>query len=140
MCFCHISIIPSIFQNLTSKGTFFKISFKNWKCFAYFHIHFLCTCNLAIWCILHYCIFLRWLLQCFSTNFYSFYNTVFNMFTKHFYIIGIYSHFSIIICINFLCIVFRAFYYFMFGCLFFLAFALLLCVFANVFHAFLFAY
>ena len=57
-----------------------------------------------------------------------------NIFIKLSYIIGIFTHFSISICINFLCIVFRIFYYFMFGCLFLLVFALLLCVFVNVLH------
>ena len=59
-----------------------------------------------------------------------------NIFIKLSYIIGIFTHFSINICINFLCIVFRIFYYFMFGCLFLLGFALLLCVFVN-FYMFL---
>ena len=63
-----------------------------------------------------------------------------NIFIKLFYIIGIFTHFSISICINFLCNVFRIFYYFMFGCLFSLVFALLLCVFVNVSHvSYLFA-
>ena len=63
-----------------------------------------------------------------------------NIFIKLSYIIGIFTHFSISICINFLCIVFRIFYYFMFGCLFLLVFALLLCVFVNVLHvSYLFA-
>ena len=48
-----------------------------------------------------------------------------NIFIKLFYIIGIFTHFSISICINFLCNVFRIFYYFMFGCLFSLVLALL---------------
>ena len=62
-----------------------------------------------------------------------------NIFIKLFYIIGIFTHFSISICINFLC-VFRIFYYFMFGCLFSLVFALLLCVFVNILHvSYLFA-
>ena len=59
-----------------------------------------------------------------------------NMFIKLFYIIRIFTHFSITICISFLCIIFRIFYYFMFGCLFFLVFALLLCVCFNVLHVF----
>ena len=50
-----------------------------------------------------------------------------NIFIKLSYIIGIFTHFSISICISFLRIVFRIFYYFMFGCLFLLVFALLLC-------------
>ena len=63
-----------------------------------------------------------------------------NIFIKLLYIIGIFTHFSISICINFLCNVFRIFYYFMFGCLFSLVFALLLCVFVNVLHvSYLFA-
>ena len=57
-----------------------------------------------------------------------------NIFIKLSYIIGIWTHFSISICINFLRIVFRIFNYFMFGCLFLLVFALLLCVFVNVLH------
>ena len=40
--------ILSIVKNLTSKESFNKISLKNWECFTNFHIHFLCTCNLAI--------------------------------------------------------------------------------------------
>ena len=63
-----------------------------------------------------------------------------NIFIKPFYIIGIFTHFSISICINFRCNIFRIFYYFMFGCLFSLVFALLLCVFVNVLHiSYLFA-
>ena len=57
-----------------------------------------------------------------------------NVFIKLSYIIGIFTHFSISICINFLRIVLRIFYYFMFGCLFLLVFAWLLCVFVNVSH------
>ena len=57
-----------------------------------------------------------------------------NIFIKPFYVIGIFTHISISICINFLCNVFRIFYYFMFDCLFSLVFALLLCVFVNVLH------
>ena len=59
-----------------------------------------------------------------------------NMFLKLFYIIGIFTHFSIIICISFLFIIFRIFYYFMFDCLFFPVFALLLCVCFNVLYVF----
>ena len=59
-----------------------------------------------------------------------------NIFIKLSYITGIFTHFSISICINFLCIVFRIFYYFMFGCLFLLVFALLLC-FLLMFYMFL---
>ena len=63
-----------------------------------------------------------------------------NIFIKLSYIIGIFTHFSISICINFLRIVFRIFYYFMFACLFLLVFALLLCVFVNDLHvSYLFA-
>ena len=63
-----------------------------------------------------------------------------NIFIRLFYITGIFTHFSISICINFLCNVFRIFYYFMFGCLFSLVFALLLCVLVNVLHvSYLFA-
>ena len=62
-----------------------------------------------------------------------------NIFIKLFYIIGIFTHFSISICINFPCKVFRIFYYFMFGCLFSLVYALLLSVFVNVLHVYLFA-
>ena len=61
-----------------------------------------------------------------------------NMFIKLSCIIGIFTHFSIMMCINFLHIIFRIFYYFMFDCLFFLVFALLLCVFVNVLHVFIF--
>ena len=57
-----------------------------------------------------------------------------NIFIKLSYIIGIFTHFSISICISFLRIVFRIFYYFVFGCLFSLVFTLLLCAFVNVLH------
>ena len=57
-----------------------------------------------------------------------------NILIKLSYIIGIFTHFSISIYINFLRIVFRIFYYFMFGCLFLLVFALFLCVFVTVLH------
>ena len=60
-----------------------------------------------------------------------------NMFIKLFYIIGIFTHFSIIICISFLRIIFRIFYYFMFGWVFFIAFAFLLRVCFDVLHAFI---
>ena len=55
------------------------------------------------------------------------------IFIKLSYIIEIFTHSSISICINFLHIVFRIFYL-MFGSLFFLVFTLLLCVFVNVLH------
>ena len=57
-----------------------------------------------------------------------------NIFMKLSYIIGIFSDSSISICISFLRIIFRIFYYFMFGCLFLLVFALLLCAFVNVLY------
>ena len=57
-----------------------------------------------------------------------------NIFIKLSYIIGIFSDFSISICISFLFIIFRIFYYFMFGCLFLLVFALLLCAFVNILY------
>ena len=57
-----------------------------------------------------------------------------NIFIKLSYIIGIFTHFLISICISFLRIVFRIFYYFVFGCLFSLVFTLLLCAFVNVLH------
>ena len=43
------------------------------------------------------------------------------MFIKLFYITGTFTHFSIIICINFLRVIFRIFCYFMFAGLFFLS-------------------
>ena len=58
------------------------------------------------------------------------------MFIKLFYITGTFTHFSIIICINFLRVIFRIFCYFMFAGLFFLVFALLFCVFVSVLHVF----
>ena len=57
-----------------------------------------------------------------------------NIFIKLSYIIGIFTHFSISICIIFLRIAFKIFYYFLFGCFFLLVFALPLCVFVNVLH------
>ena len=61
---------------------------------------------------------------------------VLNMFIKLFYFIRIFMLYSFIICISFVRIIFRIFYYFMFGCLFFLVFALLLCVCVNGLHVF----
>ena len=63
-----------------------------------------------------------------------------NMFVKLYYIIGIFTHFSVINCISFLRIIFRNFFHFMFGCLFFLVFASLSCVCVNLFKCFLFVY
>ena len=48
-----------------------------------------------------------------------------------------FTHFSIIICITFLRIIFSIFYYFMFGWAFFIVFAFLLRVCFNVLHAFI---
>ena len=57
-----------------------------------------------------------------------------NIFVKLSYIVGTFTHFSNSICVNFLRIVFRFFYYFMFGSLFLLVFRLFLSVFVNVLH------
>ena len=64
-----------------------------------------------------------------STNFYSFITLLFTMFIKLSCIIGIFTDFSVIICISLLCIIFIIFNFF---CLFFVVFALFLCVFVNV--------
>ena len=101
---------------------------------------------LVIWQLNAFCItvFFRgdWY-NYFCTSFYSFYSTVYkhDMFTKLFYIIRILKHFSVITCISFFRIIFRIFYYFMFGYFFFLVFALFLCLFVNALHGFyLFTY
>ena len=81
---------------------------------------------------MYYCIFMAIIIMILALAFIVFTELFVNVFIKLSYIKEIFTHFSISICINLLCIVFRIFYYFMFGCLFWLVFTLLLCVFINV--------
>ena len=46
--FAILSINSLNFPKSNVQRIFSNYLLKNWECFAYFHIHFLCTCNLAI--------------------------------------------------------------------------------------------
>ena len=78
----------------------------------------------------------------FSTSFHSFYSTVFKYVYKTFllYVIEIFTYFPIIICINFLRIIFRIFHYFMFGCSFFSCLCIALVSFLLMFYMFFFCF
>ena len=79
-------------------------------------------CILHYWCILHYCIFYG---DCYnvlaSLVFIVFYSTVFKYGYNNY---------------DYLRVIFRVLCYFMFGCFFFLVFALLLCLCVNILHVF----
>ena len=79
-------------------------------------------CILHYWCILHYCIFYG---DCYnvlaSLVFIVFYSTVFKYGYNDY---------------DYLRVIFRVLCYFMFGCFFFLVFALLLCLCVNILHFF----
>ena len=122
--------MPSIFQNLTSKETFFKISLKKFESFYIFLYSF--SLYLEFGNLMHFELlyFYNDYHNDFSTSFYSYYGTAFQYFYKTFlYYRNILTFFNYF----FVCYILE-FYYFMFCCLFFLVFVFLLCVFVNILH------
>ena len=75
-----------------------------------------------------------------GTCFYTFSSTVFEYIDKTFYVIGIFRHFSIIICISF-CVLFLGFFIILcFAVSFFLFFDFALVTLCQCFTCFLFVY
>ena len=124
----------------------FEISLKNCKCFAYFYIHFLCTCNLANYLTFtnafYITVFYTVIIKVILARVFIVLTAVFlNMFIKLSYMRHIFQlSFVLVFCVFFWFLVLGyysiVFAYFMFGCFLFLVFALLLCVFVNVLHVF----
>ena len=115
--FAILSIIDLNFSESNLQRNFFQnILKRNWTGLLYFHIHFLCTCDLDF-------------ALCIPASFCGDY-------CSDSCLIGIFIHPPINFCINFLRFSFMIFYFFMFGCLFFLLFVLLLCVFVNFLYIF----
>ena len=136
--FAILSINPLNFRKSNIQRIFFQIIFK--KIGSILHIFTFIFFVPVIWQLNAFCItvlFTVIIIMILALVFIAFTALFVNIFIKLSYIIEIFTHFLISICIIFLYIVFRIFY-FMFGCLFLLVFALLLCVFVNVLHVYLF--
>ena len=126
---------------------FFEISLKSCKCFAYFYIHFLCTCNLANYITFtnafYITVFYTVIIKVILTRVFIVLTAVFlNVFTRLSYMRHIFQlSFVLVFCVFFFRILLLGYYsivfaYFMFDCFLFLVFALLLCVCVNVLHVF----
>ena len=114
--FAILSIIDLNFSESNLQRNFFQnILKRNWTGLLYFHIHFLCTCDLD---------FALCIPASFCGDYYS-----------DSCLIGIFIHPPINFCINFLRFSFMIFYFFMFGCLFFFS-LYCSCVFLLIFYIF----
>ena len=118
--FAILSIIALKFPKSNVHRNLFQKIFKNIG--NVLHIFIFIFFVLVIWQVNAFCITLFFtviITMILALVFIVFTAMFLNMFIKLFYIIGIFTHFSIITCVSFLCIIFRIFYYFMVGCLFF---------------------
>ena len=129
---CNFAILNIIVLNFSTskaqKGFYNNILLKCKKILKHFSSFFFI---LVIWQfntfvipMLYYTVIL-----CFNTNFHSFVALIFNMYVKVICIREIFIHFMYNMNMDFLHIILRIFYWFMFGCLLFLVMLLFLCVF-----------
>ena len=139
MYFCHIKYnYPKLSKIQCPKKPFSKYLKKIGNVL---HIFIFIFSVLIIWQVNSFCItlfFTMIITMTLAPVFIVFTALFLNMFVKLSYNMGIFTHFSIIICIRYLCIIFRIFYHFMFGCLLF--FLSLHCSFVFVLVFYMFFY